>query len=181
MYSVPCVLCTVYPVCCIQCTCVLCTMFLCAVYCVPVCCVQYTLCVVYSVPCVLCTLCVVDSVPVCFYPFLILYTECFWIMTPTLGPKTLLMTTNLISKLSSMMNHVVPWVFVPSLNRKQKGHLSCSYFTLMYCSVLCVLCTVYLVCCVPCVLCTVYPVCCIQCICVLCTVYLCAVYCVPVC
>ena len=82
VYSVPCVLCTVYPVCtvysvcCVQCT--LCVVYsvpcvLCTVY--PVCCVQCILCVVYSVPCVLCTvypvccvqctLCVVYSVPMC--------------------------------------------------------------------------------------------------------------------
>ena len=111
-------------------------------------------------------------------------------MAPTMVPQM----PNMAKKESKLNNHVVPWAFVLSLNRKQKGQLFCSYFTLMYCSVPCVLCTVYPVCCVqytlfvvysvPCVL---YPVCCVQCTlcvvysvpCVLCTVYpVCCVHCV---
>ena len=57
-------LCTVYPVCCVQCT--LCVVYSvpCVLRSVPVCCVQCTLCVVYSVPCVLDT---VYSEPFIFY------------------------------------------------------------------------------------------------------------------
>ena len=134
VYSVPCVLCTVYPVCCVQYT--LCVVYsvpcvLCTVY--PVCCVQSTLCVVYSVPCVLCTVYPVYWIQ-CTLNLLYSTAVCAVNVLKLALLRTRIMS-QLNCKLRSMINRVVPRALL-TLNRKASANRyvtpwSCSCFTFM--------------------------------------------------